>query len=148
MPKFVDFGSDIAQHKAGSSNIPPTSRDWFPRQCTGGPFVRPWKRNQKICSKNWVDIYIRNKGSKFEVVSWTIGQVISIGKKGLIKQDFLPHISWAVGYITYITVCLGETTVPLRPIIQSYVMKGSELNKFGTCHMSFGPMNIPQNRRN
>jgi hypothetical protein len=27
-------------------------------------------------------------------------------------------------------------------------MKGRELNKFGTCHMSFGPMNIltPENR--
>jgi hypothetical protein len=24
-------------------------------------------------------------------------------------------------------------------------MKGRELNKFGTCHMSFGPMNITKN---
>jgi hypothetical protein len=33
-------------------------------------------------------------------------------------------------------------TVLLRPIVQSYVMKGCELNKFGTCHVSFRPMNI------
>jgi len=38
-------------------------------------------------------------------------------------------------------------TVLLRPIIQSYVMKGRELNKFGTCHMSFGPMNILKRHR-
>jgi len=35
-----------------------------------------------------------------------------------------------------------SSTALLRPIVQSYVMKGCELNKFGTCHMSFGPMNI------
>jgi len=27
-------------------------------------------------------------------------------------------------------------------------MKGRELNKFATCHMSFGPMNIPQTHEN
>ena len=36
-------------------------------------------------------------------------------------------------------------TVLLRPIVQSY---GRELNKFATCHMSFGPMNIPQTHEN
>jgi hypothetical protein len=39
-----------------------------------------------------------------------------------------------------------DITVLLRPIVQSYVMKDHELNKFGTCHMSFGPMNITENR--
>jgi hypothetical protein len=39
-------------------------------------------------------------------------------------------------------------TVLLRPIVQSYVMKGCELNKFGTCHMSFGPMNILKTHQN
>jgi hypothetical protein len=38
--------------------------------------------------------------------------------------------------------CKKLITVLLQPIIQSYVMKGCELNKFGTCHMSFCPMNI------
>ena len=33
-------------------------------------------------------------------------------------------------------------TVLLQPIIQSYVMKGHELNKFGTCHMSLHHMNL------
>ena len=41
----------------------------------------------------------------------------------------------------------GASTVLLRPIVQSYVMKGRELNKFGTCHMSFGPMNIFKTHR-
>jgi hypothetical protein len=41
--------------------------------------------------------------------------------------------------------CKGHTVL-LRPIVQSYVMKGYELNKFGTCHRSFGPMNITKNR--
>ncbi len=35
----------------------------------------------------------------------------------------------------------STSTVLLRPIVQSYVMKGRELNKFGSCHMSFSPLN-------
>jgi len=41
---------------------------------------------------------------------------------------------------------MKDGTVLLRPIVQSYVMKGRELNKFGTCHRSFGLMNITKNR--
>jgi len=40
---------------------------------------------------------------------------------------------------------LTSYTVLLRPIVQSYVIEGRELNKFGNCHMSFGPMNITKN---
>jgi len=53
----------------------------------------------------------------------------------------LPHTVWCAGS----WVCI---TVLLRPIVQSYVMKGRELNKFATCHVSFGPMNIPQTHEN
>jgi len=48
----------------------------------------------------------------------------------------------------WIVCCNTKCTVLLRPIVQSYVMKGRELNKFATCHMSFGPMNIPQTHEN
>jgi len=41
-------------------------------------------------------------------------------------------------------LAMAQCTVPFRPIVQSYVMRGRELNKFGSCHMSFGLMNIPQ----
>ena len=44
-------------------------------------------------------------------------------------------------------LALWHRTVLLQPIIQSYVMNTRELNKFGTCHMSFGPMNILKTHR-
>ena len=41
---------------------------------------------------------------------------------------------------------LVSNTVLSRPTVQSYVMMGHELNKFGTCHGSFGLMNINENK--